>query len=269
MMYNKKLVVAVKVDGKVLREANDTVSLPFSSEYTLFIRNLATTDAVVNITIDGTDITPNGLVIRANSSLDLERPINNGNLTSGNKLKFVERSAAVEAHRGIGAEDGLIRVQYQFAKYIPPVTLNSSQGTWGSPTIGGNCNGGLTSRGISWGHSLNNVNGGYYSYEFPVDFYPSQSSTSSINSCSVMRSMNTAGITVAGSESHQSFITVPDVPMEDETHVIVLKLVGEVGGKPVPEPITVKHKPTCTTCGRVNKATSHYCNQCGTSLTIF
>ena len=39
-MYNSKLAVAVKHDGKVLREEGENVMLPFGSEYSLFIKNL-------------------------------------------------------------------------------------------------------------------------------------------------------------------------------------------------------------------------------------
>ena len=39
MMYLQKLAVAVKVNGKVLREVGDTVYIPFGSEYSILIKN--------------------------------------------------------------------------------------------------------------------------------------------------------------------------------------------------------------------------------------
>ncbi len=35
MVYNNKLVVAIKVAGKVLKEFGDVVYIPFGSEYTV------------------------------------------------------------------------------------------------------------------------------------------------------------------------------------------------------------------------------------------
>ena len=78
-----------------------------------------------------------------------------------------------------------------------------------------------------------------------------------------------AGITVPGSESNQKFTMTGWFPVEAEKHVIVLKLVGtsETGVQYV-APVTVKAKPKCQTCGRVNKATSKFCSDCGTALVI-
>jgi tRNA(Ile2) C34 agmatinyltransferase TiaS len=57
--------------------------------------------------------------------------------------------------------------------------------------------------------------------------------------------------------------------VEDEKHVIVLKLVGTTEkGVQYVVPVTVKAKPKCQTCGHVNKATSKFCCDCGTSLVI-
>ena len=82
--------------------------------------------------------------------------------------------------------------------------------------------------------------------------------------------MNEVGITVPGSKSTQSFQTVTMGAMESQKHTIVLKLVGDLGdNKPVTEPITVKHKPKCVTCGKQNKAYAKFCVECGTALEIF
>ena len=79
---------------------------------------------------------------------------------------------------------------------------------------------------------------------------------------------STAGITVAGSESSQQFRHVLGFPVEIQSHVIVLQLRGEVAGKVVAAPVTVAQKPKCTSCGRVNKATSRHCAGCGTALVL-
>ena len=40
MMYNNKLVAAIKSNGKVLREFGEEVYIPFGSEYSILIKNL-------------------------------------------------------------------------------------------------------------------------------------------------------------------------------------------------------------------------------------
>lgn len=117
-MYNQKLVVCIKTAGKILKEFNkDQVRVPFGSEYSIYLKNLNNVRALVHISIDGKSVDGgDGLVILPNETLDLERSLQNGNMLKGNKFKFIERTAKVEAHRGIEAEDGIIRVEFQFEK---------------------------------------------------------------------------------------------------------------------------------------------------------
>jgi hypothetical protein len=88
MMYANKLVASLKANGKILREFKDTVYIPFGSEYSFLLKNLNTKRALVNVFIDGEDMTPGGLVINAGQEIDLERSIKNGNLKEGNKYLF-------------------------------------------------------------------------------------------------------------------------------------------------------------------------------------
>jgi membrane protease subunit (stomatin/prohibitin family) len=85
-----------------------------------------------------------------------------------------------------------------------------------------------------------------------------------------MGMFNDAGITVPGSRSTQKFSTTYMGALEEEKHTIVLKLLGETpDNKPVLKPVTVKHKPKCTTCGKQNRAHAKFCTECGTALEIF
>lgn len=95
----------------------------------------------------------------------------------------------------------------------------------------------------------------------------SQASVNAVHSS--FNSVSEVGITVPGSESNQKFGTVSAFATEDEEHVIILRLLGKTeSGKDVTAPITVKTKARCVTCGRNNKATAHFCVDCGTSLSI-
>lgn len=123
MMYSNKLVASLKANGKILREFKDTVYIPFGSEYSFLLKNLHTQRAVVNIFIDGTNVVEGGLVIASGQEVNLERYIKNGNLSEGNRFKFIERTAAIEdGPRGVKLEDGLIRIEFQYEK--PPMRVS-------------------------------------------------------------------------------------------------------------------------------------------------
>lgn len=240
-MYGNKLAAAIKVNGKVLREFKDTVYIPFGSEYAITLRNLHTTRAVVSVYIDGDNVVPGGLVLNAGQSIDLERSVLNNNLTEGNRFKFIERTENIENHRGIGVEDGLVRIEYQFEQPYRPITWDNAIYPQGGIL-----------RGATYDScSVNSI----------------QCSTTSASLNSVV---GDAGITVPGSKSNQSFSTTYIGTLELEKHNLVFKLVGDLGNnKPVTQPVTVKAKPKCTTCGRQNKAHAKFCSECGTALEIF
>jgi hypothetical protein len=243
MMYESKLAAAIKVDGKVLREFKDTVHIPFGSEYTILLKNLNTTRAVVNVFIDGNDMVPGGLVLDPGREVDLERSVKNGNLTEGNRFKFIERTGSVEKHRGIGIEDGLVRIEFQFEQPPRPILWNTS-----------NINSIYPQGGI-----LRGVNDVHYGVTCSTASYDA----TSVNSSHSL--LNDVGITVPGSHSTQKFSTAYVGVLESVKHSMVFKLFGGT----MPKPITVKHKPKCVTCGKQNKATSKFCQECGTALEIF
>src|SRR5271167_2589667 len=139
MVYSpNKVVACVKVDGKILREDKNVVTLPFGSEYSVFIKNLNALRVKVKVSVDGTDATSGTwLVVDSNSELDLERFIRDGNWDSGNRFKFIERTGEIEEHRGIKADDGLIRIEYQVEKPKPIVVdieeHHHHHDCWGRP----------------------------------------------------------------------------------------------------------------------------------------
>ena len=244
MMYQSKMVVAIKSAGKILRESGDTCYLPFGCEYSLLIKNLNIVRAKVKISIDGEDVTDGvSLVVNANSSIDLERFICNGNTEQGNRFKFIERTAAVEEHRGVQAEDGLVRVEFEFERQPEYHYLSGNYEAYRHTK--GITRNGLVGRALDWTARYGDV----------------------VCSTSAECSSN-PGITVPGSVSDQKFTTVSPLITDGKKHVMVLRLLGEVQGVAVEKPVTVKHKPKCTTCGKQNKATAKFCAECGTSLTI-
>jgi hypothetical protein len=74
MMYSNKFVMCVLVNGQPQTEkANWVVTLPFGSEYALRFRNKHSRRAVVQIYIDGENVSGAGYVVPANDYVDIKR----------------------------------------------------------------------------------------------------------------------------------------------------------------------------------------------------
>ncbi len=252
-MYNSKLAVALKSNGKVLREVGENVFIPFGSEYSIFIKNLNTVRALVSVEIDGDDVGDGTqFIVEPNDSIDLERFVRSGNMKKGNRFKFIERTGAVEDHRGVGVEDGLVRVEFKFEKpYEPPQIYRSyTHGpfdTFGGSTHTFTATSNVTCSTAKAAIATNNV---------------------TLDSMQI-EPENDAGITVEGSISDQEFTQGAWFATESTTHAIVLKILGETSDNvQVRKPVTVKTKAKCKTCGKLNKATAKFCGECGTSLQL-
>lgn len=118
MTYRNKFVACIKVNGKVLREQDGEVAIPFGSEYSILLKNLNSVRAQVRVSVDGEEVSNGWLIIQPNKELNLERSIKNNNLLKGNCFKFIERTSKIEEHRGIGSDDGLVHIEYKFEKYM-------------------------------------------------------------------------------------------------------------------------------------------------------
>jgi len=298
-MFESKLAAAIKVDGKVLREFKETVYIKYGSEYSIFLKNLSTVRAVVNVFIDGDNIVPGGLVINAGQEINLERSIKSNNLTEGNRLKFIERTAAIEnGPRGIKLEDGLVRIEYQFempklhsSLFYPKGVRGFGDDYWESkygtsaPTksIGGNSSYNVNGilRSVDW-----SKNGGAMAQAASASVQNYMSDNNLKNSSNVhdgaatmdwmeseqTRSVpkNDAGITVPGSKSTQSFTTTYVSSLDPAKHSMIFKLLGETpDNEEIRNPVTVKTKQKCITCGKQNKMTNKFCAECGTSLMVY
>jgi hypothetical protein len=277
MMYSQKMVAAIKVDGRILRENKEVVMLPFGSEYNILLKNMNTVRALVNIFIDGDDITGGiGLIVYANSHLELERSIRKGNFEKGNRFRFIERTEQIEEHRGIGVEDGLIRIEYKFEK--PPTIYNYNcnywpiQHTYSTPIYQTQWYNSNTVLSGATGIVRNTNTASYGTGQAQISAgIPSMSSIKAM-SClcnSLSNCVSETGITVPGSESTQKFRQGGWFNTEDQNNIMILRLVGECNGSVISRPITVDRKPICVTCGKVNPSRFSFCSQCGTALKVF
>ena len=310
-MIKNKLAVAIKHNGKILRETKDIVHLPFGSEFSVLVKNLNSKRVKFTLHIDGTDaLDGEEIVVNANSETEIKRFIRNGNMDEGNAFKFIERTAAIEdGPRGIKVDDGVIRVEFWFEQDKPEIKINDiywekhhyrdyyqqpyfingiTRSGWGPMYGGTGVSGSLgdymggASASIAKGEILNQVTQSNASFsatsasaslsdEAGGGWTPGSATINSIIADAVKKldiPVNDIGITVPGSKVEQKFTTVYGFKSEANSNTIILRLVGVVGETVVTKPITVAHKPTCTTCGRVNKANSKFCTDCGTALEL-
>ena len=269
MSCNHKLVVCLKVDGKVLREHGDVVYVPYSSEFSIYVKNLNSVRASVSIEIDGKNIFSDGstLVVHPNSDTFVERFVTNNE--RGNKFKFIEKTSKISEHRGDKAEDGLVRIAFKYERLpvIAPTTkwesitrprdilFGTPQGSVSKGPLRG-----FVASGSSGMH-LNSVQSDYRNHI----------SAQTINTVAQAQSLSTNenGITVEGAISDQKFKSISAFPLETTEHVMVLKMLGELGqNKPVEQAVTVKRKVKCITCGTSNKGSAKFCSDCGTAVEL-
>lgn len=250
MVYKNSFVVCVKVNGRILRDYNSIINLPFGSEYSILLKNLESRKAVVSVEIDGEDVLDGDrLIVDPNSKVELEGFKKRDKVT--NKFKFIEKTEEIEEHRGNKAEDGLIRVEVQFEKKHEP---------------------------INWSYTIKYDPYLYHPYKeyYWVGDNILRSSGGSYDCCSYTNQVITAncstsnneeGITVKGSDDvNQGFVVGYTRTLEDSTTVIVIKLKGSTNNKKVEKCISVKDKLQCPSCGRKYRSDMKYCPKDGTFL---
>jgi len=107
MTYKNYFVVEVKSKGKILRVKNGVISLPFGSEYSIFLKNLNSRRASVKVHVDGQDILDcHSLILEPNSGTELEGFLNG--TVARNKFKFIQKTKEIQDHRGDKIDDGII-----------------------------------------------------------------------------------------------------------------------------------------------------------------
>lgn len=275
-MMLEKFVVAIRANGKILRETKDIVKLPFGSEFSILVKNLNSRRAKFTLHIDGADVLDGTkIIVNAGEETELKRFIRNGNMNEGNAFKFIKRTAAIEdGPRGIRLEDGLIRIVVWFEKEKPIVTTTihdnvyrySGYHPWNRPYWYDQ-----PFYSISNQTGVNNVLRGYAQN---ATLTTSSASTTSVNTvvttqlADIETALNDVGITVPGSKVEQKFSEVYGFNAEEVSHVIILRLSGVSGKVEINEPITVKTKTKCITCNKQNKANANFCSGCGTALNL-
>jgi hypothetical protein len=304
MMYNTGIVCVVKCNGKILREDKDFVTLPFSSEYSILLKNLETRKAKVNVSIDGQDVLDgNSLILNPNTETELEGFMKG--IQGKNKFRFIQKTKEISDFRGDRLDDGIIRVEYWFEKFVEKIQVITEHNHYdkyyphpyypwyrpypyypwtitytfplGSPTFTtGNGNGeslgssstftSSCSGGGNLGSARGSSNGEAKGF----------SQSNEVNHCYNVNSLNFTesqvplkdeGITIKGSEINQQFNYAYIGQLEDQSRVLILRLRGvSNSGAFVQEPITVNKKITCGICGKKSRSHLKHCSNCGNFL---
>jgi len=278
MTYQNQLVVVVKCNGKILREDNGVVSLPFGSEYSLLLKNLNSRRASIKITIDGQDILDNSsLVIEPNQETELQGFLTG--MIAKNRFKFIQKTKEIQDHRGDKIDDGIIRIEFAFEK--PSVIKRDVivehhhyNDFWHLPIYRYDY---YEYRPIRSFYNSNEVicsSAGEYTSKVSSSGEHSSNGKSpnddiQVYNCSLdnlSTPQQDEGITVKGNEIAQAFHSTYLREL-DPSEVITIRLKGfKDDGKPVVEPKTTKTRITCSTCGRRCRSNMKYCSNCGTFL---
>jgi len=261
MVFKNNFIAVVKSGGRILREHNGEVRLPFGSEYSVLLKNKDSRKAVASISIDGRSVTEGRIIVDGFSEVELLGFLEGTRVR--NKFKFIQKTDEIVEHRGDKVDDGIVTVEYWFERAVVEQTItktywepqpyfyptypyrrrrwNDGEYWLGSGTTGGStlCN--STTDTIK---DMGVVNC-YYSANIAQD----------------------EGITVKGSEANQNFNYGNTKTLEEQSNVINIVLKGYTGsGVKVEKPVTTSQKVQCPTCGRNAKSSVRYCSNCGTYL---
>jgi hypothetical protein len=244
MMHSNDFVLCIKHKGKVLRESNKSVFLPFNSEYQIYIKNLNhDRKGIVKVEIDGMDISNDQeFVINPNDTITLERFMLDGDLKQGKKFKFVKASNP-NVTDPQNNDNGNIKVTCWLEKqstFSPTITWTNTR-EFKHPTF-------IT-------YDSDNTAGN------PI-FYTSNNTiyNSSMQTTGHLESIEEQGATIEGSNSYQQFHTVKTGKKDWSTHtVLILQL------KPHKKVKTVHNTrfKYCPRCGQKQKYNNNFCPNCG------
>lgn len=265
MTYKEKFVAVIKSNGKILRESGNEVRIPFGSEYEIYMKNLNTKKAVVEVSVDGQDVLDgNSLVLRPNETTTLRGFMKDTAVK--NRFRFIEKTKEISDYRGDRIDDGIVSVRFQFeqdAPFIaPPPKPWPDWDEYDWTEVERKFR--RKSKGISHQFLSDSSTTGPTFSNFTYNTTYTCSTPVSSNSS---MPKTEEGITVKGSETHQQFYRTSVGALEPVSEVIILRLVGTTSkGKRIRKPVTTKTKVRCPTCGRRWKSSMKYCGNCSTYL---
>jgi len=264
MMHQNNLIVAIRNNhGEILRESGINVYMAFNSTYSLLLKNTNNRKALAEVWIDGTRVLgENGLIVDANSLVDLKRFCVDGNLKEGREFTFVPASDS-RVQDPTSADNGKINVKFTLEQQTtypwwlnPPYwDYNYSHRCYPSYywQYGGCC----PSTGISGFSGVSGQIGTVGSSTINSSGNTSYCSPNIIRTASISQNV---GATVEGNVSDQRFNVGSIGVLETTSTYINLMIV------PREETLTVAQTQCkfCVNCGKKMKFQDKFCAQCGT-----
>ena len=268
MTYKDNFVAEVKCSGKIMRVKDGAVYLPYGSEYSLLLKNLNSRKASVKIHIDGQDVLDySSLILKPNSTTELEGFLRGS--TATNRFKFIHKSKEIQDHRGDKIDDGLIRIEFAFEKEKPEILTRSIIHDHHHHHTYWNHNNWFTGDStVRYGSSGDAVSDCSYSVnEGAPKAMSNVANMVQVDSLGVeAQPLADEGITVKGSECDQ-FFRYGSVGALEQSKVITIQLKGMTQtGATIQQPVTVKTKLECSSCGTKSKSSFKFCPNCGTFL---
>jgi hypothetical protein len=257
MTFKNNFVVVIKSKGKVVRDHNGVVRLPFGSDYSIVLKNLESRKAVAKITVDGKSVFgSNEVIVPANDSVEVKGFMGRNNKVR-NRFRFIEKTDEISRYRGDRLDDGILRVEFRFERDYEPLLYINSQPQW-TAWNNGPSYGGTGGARADWTYTTSTTDG-----RATKGFTNSNQTVT----CCYHNSFNDAGITVNGKPTNQKFDYGSVGSLESNKHVIVIRLKGrrKDGGRVI-KPTTTRDKRRCPTCGHYNKSYHKFCYNCSTCL---
>ena len=264
-MFMDNFIVVIKHKGKILRDINGVVRLPFGSEYSILLKNKDSRTAVANIEIDGEDVMGgHQYIVPGNSSRELKGFLKG--LEATHKFRFIEKTKEIFKFRGDRIDDGVIRVEFKYEKNIwdqtPWVVYPTFPSYPKCPRYGSGEYTYDSSDGVG---SLN------VKTTFTSSFGGHTQQISNIDCCNYVSAPKLdEGITVKGTKANQNFQYGSVGTLESQSHVIIIRLKGTLKHKgqvkKIKRPVLTKTRVQCQVCGRKWKSHLKFCGNCSAAL---
>lgn len=265
MAYDSQFVLCVLHDGSPVREINGKATIPFGSEYKIRLKNKDPgLRAKARVWVDGRKASGLGdFILNPGETLDLERFLD-ASLTSGRRFQFVPLSDS-RVNDPTDSDNGLIKVEFyrevsnfldwQKTIVIDPVDPWIPSRPW-TPRKGSGTGDGLP-----------------YTWQTTNCYNSNRSFTSSLASSKIAASPSSAGATVEGGHSGQSFAYGSDFSTDVFPVTLILRLKG-VSVQRTPHEVCTppqrERERFCGNCGkRRPRMRDKFCSRCGTSYAPF
>jgi hypothetical protein len=267
MAYDSQFVLCVLHDGSPVREINGKVSIPFSSEYKIRLKNKhPNLRAKARVWVDGRKASGLGdFILGPGETLDLERFLDES-MTSGRRFQFVPLSDS-RVNDPTDSDNGIIKVEFyrEVQNYFDnwKITINPGDPTrppkpW-TPRDPWN---------PTWSSETITTGGRRVSSHC----YNSFSSSLSAQNIVAPIAQSQLGATVEGSHSGQSFVYGSDFSTEVFPTTLTLRLRGITASNPHPtvcpgvKPPKHNRERFCGSCGkRRSRMSDRFCGRCGAS----